>query len=45
MGGSGGVEGLSKQEKRLTDMDNSVVVAGRECGVDRGGGGHKGDKW
>ena len=26
--GRGGVEGLSKKEKGLTDMDNSVVIAG-----------------
>ena len=30
--GSEGVEGLSKKEKGLIDMDNSVVIAaGREC--------------
>ena len=26
--GGKGVEGLSKKEKRLMDMDNSVVIAG-----------------
>ena len=37
--GSGGlgVEGLSKKEKGLMDVDNSVVIAG--------GGGYKGTKW
>ena len=35
--GRGGVEGLSKKENGLMDMDNSVVIAvGREC---------KGTKW
>ena len=28
--GSEGVEGLSKKEKGLSDMDNSVVIAGVE---------------
>ena len=32
-----GVEGLSKKEKRLMDVDNSVVIAG--------GGEFKGTKW
>ena len=27
-GGEQGVEGSSKKEKGLTDMDNSVVIAG-----------------
>ena len=26
------MEGLSKKEKGLKDMDNSVVIAGREVG-------------
>ena len=30
MGLGGGVEGLSKKEKKLMDVDNSVVVAGGE---------------
>ena len=34
---SEGVEGLSKKEKGLMDMDNSVVIAG--------GRGYKGTKW
>ena len=29
VGGSEGVEGLSKKQKGLTDMDNIVVNAGR----------------
>ena len=36
-GGGCGVEGLSKKEKGLMDMDNSVVIAG--------GGRYKGTKW
>ena len=28
MGGGEGVEGLSKKQKGLMDMDNSVVIAG-----------------
>ena len=32
------MEGLSKKEKGLMDMDNSVVIAG-------GSGGIRGDKW
>ena len=37
-GGTGfGVEGLSKKENGLMDMDNSVVIAG--------GGAFKGTKW
>ena len=32
-----GVEGSSKKEKGLMDIDNSVVIAG--------GGGYKGAKW
>ena len=32
-----GVEGLSKKEKGLMDMDNSVVIVGRS--------GHKRAKW
>ena len=35
VGGREGMEGLSKKEKGLTDMDNSVVVAG----------GYKETKW
>ena len=27
------MEGLSKKEKGLMDMDNSVVIAGREVGI------------
>ena len=30
VGGGEGVEGLSKKEKGLMDMDNSVVIAGGE---------------
>ena len=37
VGGGEGVEGLSKKEKGLMDMDNSVVIAG--------GRGYKGTKW
>ena len=33
-----GMEGLSKQEKGLMDMDNSVVIVVREVG-------NKGTKW
>ena len=41
LGGELGVEGLSKKEKGLMDMGNSVVtVVGREVG--RGGRGYKG---
>ena len=36
-GGGEGVEGLSKKEKGLMDMDNSVVIAG--------GRAYKGIKW
>ena len=35
--GGVGVKGLSKKEKGLMDMDNSVVIAG--------GRGYKGTKW
>ena len=35
--GGEGMEGLSKKEKGLMDMDNSVVIAG--------GGVYKGTKW
>ena len=37
MGGRLGVEGLSKKEKGLVDMDNNVVIVERQ--------GIKGDKW
>ena len=30
VGGGKGVEGLSKKEKGLMDMDNSAVIAGRK---------------
>ena len=33
MGARLGVEGLSKQEKELMDMDNSVVIVGRRGGI------------
>ena len=36
-GGKLEVEGSSKKEKGLMDMDNCVVIVG--------GGGHKGNKW
>ena len=41
--GKGGweMEGLSKKEKELMDMDNSMVIAG----WGRGGRGFRGDKW
>ena len=35
LGDVGGVEGLSKEEKGLMDMDKSVVIAGGD-GVRRG---------
>ena len=38
------MEGLSKKEKGLTDMDNSVVI-GRGRRVGGGGRRYKGDKW
>ena len=37
MGGGWGVEGLSKKEKGLIDIDSSVVITG--------GRGYKGTKW
>ena len=39
LGDVGGVEGLSKEEKGLMDMDNSVVIAGGK----RGGRGFNGN--
>ena len=44
-GGRGcyGVEGLSKKEKGLMDIDNSVVIMAEE-GVGKGGRGYKRDE-
>ena len=33
MGGEQGEEGLSRKEKRLVDIDNSVVIAGARGGI------------
>ena len=44
MGWGRGLEGLSKKDKELTDMDNSVVIAGGR-GVGGDGRGYRGDKW
>ena len=38
------MEGLSKKEKGLMDMDNSVVIVGAKV-VGGGRRGYRGDKW